>query len=141
VFAHGYVAFNQPLNFYHLTLPDGTSIPGLVESPGFAFATTSYRKNGLAVLEGVEDVKELVQAFQATRSVPLRTCVTGVSEGGLVTALLAERAPELFTSALSACGPIGSFQGQIDYIGNFPVLFDYFFPGVIPGSPIDIPAE
>ena len=72
VFAHGYVAFNQPLNFYHLTLPDGTSIPGLVESPGFAFATTSYRKNGLAVLEGVEDVKELVQAFQATRSVPLR---------------------------------------------------------------------
>jgi hypothetical protein len=24
-------------------------------------------------------------------------------------------------------------------IGNFRVLFDYFFPGVIPGTPIDIP--
>ena len=141
VFAHGYVAVNEPLNFYHLTLPDGTSIPALVEGLGFAFATTSYRKNGLAVLEAVEDMKELVEAFKATRSVPLRTFVTGVSEGGLVTALLAERAPELVTSALSTCGPIGTFQGQIDSVGDFRVLFDYFFPGVIPGSPIDIPAR
>ena len=37
------------------------------------------------------------------------------------------------------CGPIGSFRGQIDYFGDFRVLFDYFFPGVLPASPIDIP--
>lgn len=139
VFAHGYIAFNQPLDFYHLTLPDGTPLPTLVQGLGYAFATTSYRQNGLAILEGVDDIRELLTAFEASYSVPLRTHLAGVSEGGLVAALLAERSPELFTSALATCGPIGSFRAQLNYFGDFRVLFDYFFPGVIPGSPISIP--
>jgi pimeloyl-ACP methyl ester carboxylesterase len=138
VFAHGYVAPGQPLAFYHLTLPDGTSIPNLVQSLGFAFATTSFRQNGLAILEGADDIRELVAQFGEGHS-PLRTYVAGVSEGGLVTALLAERSPELFFSGLATCGPIGSYRAQINYFGDFRVLFDYFFPGLIPGSPIDIP--
>lgn len=141
VFAHGYVAFNQPLGFYNLQLPDGTSLPGLVQALGFAFATTSYRKNGLAVLEGIEDVRELVAAFKVSVGTPFRTFITGASEGGAITALLAERSPELFTGALATCGPIGSFWGQIEYWGDFRVLFDYYFPGLIPGSPIAIPGE
>src|SRR5579872_4325422 len=56
VFAHGYVAINQPLGFYNLTLPDGTNVPLLLQSLGFAFATTSYRQNGLAILEGEDDI-------------------------------------------------------------------------------------
>lgn len=140
VFAHGYVAPGQPLDFYHLTLPDGTPLPALVQSLGYAFATTTYRKNGLAILEGVDDIRQLAAAFAASHSVPLRTHVAGVSEGGLVAALLAERSPELFSSALATCGPIGSFSLQINVVGDFRVLFDYFFPGIIPGSPISIPA-
>lgn len=140
VFAHGYVAFNQPLNFYHLTLADGTPLPTLVQGLGYAFATTSYRQNGLAILEGVDDIRELVSAFEASFSVPLRTHIAGVSEGGLVATLLVERSPELFTSALATCGPIGSFRAQLNYFADFRVLFDYFFPGLIPGSPIDIPS-
>lgn len=142
VFAHGYVAPNQPLDFYNLQLPDGTSLPNLVQGLGFAFATTSYRQNGLATLEGVDDIRELVAAFgQAGVGEPRRTFLAGVSEGGAVVALLAERSPDLFTGALAACGPIGSFWGQIEYIGDFRVLFDYYFPGIIPGSPIAIPEE
>jgi pimeloyl-ACP methyl ester carboxylesterase len=69
-----------------------------------------------------------------------RTYVAGVSEGGLIAALLAERAPDVFSGALSACGPIGDFRKQINYFGDFRVLFDYFFGQVvpIPNSPIDI---
>ena len=141
VFAHGYIAPGSPLGFYDLTLPDGTSVPGIVEGAGFAFATTSYRKNGLAIVEGVDDIRELVAAFSARGSVPLRTFVAGASEGGLVATLLAERSPDIFWSALATCGPIGSFVGQIDYVGDFRVLFDYFFPGVIPGSAMNIPGE
>jgi pimeloyl-ACP methyl ester carboxylesterase len=141
VYAHGYVAFNQRLGFQNLTLPDGTFVPALVQSLGFAFATTSYRQNGLAILEGAEDILELVAAFSDARSAPTRTHVAGVSEGGLVAALLAERAPQVFSSAWAACGPIGNFRRQINYLGDFRVLFDYFFPGAIPGSPIDIPAH
>jgi pimeloyl-ACP methyl ester carboxylesterase len=146
VFAHGYVAFNQPPTFSNLYLPNGdgtyTFLPTLIQSLGYAFATTTYRQNGLAILEGAQDVRDLVNAFSiATGSVPLRTYMAGVSEGGLVAALLAEQSPELFTSALAACGPIGSFREQIEYFGDFRVLFDYFFPGLIPGSPISVPQD
>jgi pimeloyl-ACP methyl ester carboxylesterase len=140
VFAHGYVAFNKPLDFYHLTLADRPPLPVVAQGLGYAFATTSYRQNGLAILEGVEDVRELVDKFLSSYSVPTRIHIVGASEGGLVTALLAERSPELFSSALAACGPIGSFRAQLNYLGDFRVLFDYFFPGLIPGSPIDIPS-
>jgi pimeloyl-ACP methyl ester carboxylesterase len=137
VFAHGYVPVGLPLGFYNLTLPDGTTdLPTLIQSLGYAFATTSYRQNGLAILEGVDDIRELVASFPS----PGPTHVAGVSEGGLVATLLAERWPELFRSAVAACAPIGRFSAQIDSIGDFRVLFDYFFPGVIPGSPVEIPA-
>lgn len=139
IFAHGYVAFNEPLDFYHLDLPDGTNIPMLVQKLGFAFATTSYRQNGLAILEGIDDIRELVAAVNQSSPPPGRAYITGVSEGGLVAALIAERSPEQFTGALSTCGPIGSFRRQIDYIGDFRVLFDYYYPGLIPGEAIHIP--
>jgi pimeloyl-ACP methyl ester carboxylesterase len=137
VFAHGYIPSSNPvLDFYHLALPDGTLIPQLVLGLGYAFATTTYRQNGLAILEAVDDIRDLVAASPPA----VRTHVAGVSEGGLVATLLAERWPELFDSAIAACAPIGSFRAQIDSVGDFRVLFDYFFPGVIPvGSAISSP--
>src|SRR4030095_13541185 len=97
VFAHGYVPVTQSLDFYNLTLQDGTSLPALAQSLGYAFAPTSYRQNGLATLEGAADVRELVDAFGCAR----RVHVFGVSEGGLVATLLAERSPDVFASAVA----------------------------------------
>jgi pimeloyl-ACP methyl ester carboxylesterase len=141
VYAHGYVPnLGLPLDFYNLSLPDGTYLPTLVQSLGFAFATTSYRQNGLAILEGVDDIRELVAEFDARHGAPRRRFMTGVSEGGLVTTLAAESSPGLFAGAYATCGPIGNFRYQINYLGDVRVLFDYFFPGVIPGSVVDVPA-
>jgi hypothetical protein len=140
VWAHGYTAFNEPIAFQNLTLQDGTSLPDLVQALGFAFATTSYRQNGLAILEGVDDIRELVAAFPAQAGAPAkRVFMTGASEGGIVSALAVERSPQLFSGALCLCGPVGSFRSQVDYVGDFRVLFDYYFPNVLPGSPINIP--
>lgn len=142
VWGHGYVAPDAPKDFYNLTMPDGTYLPALVQTLGYAFATTSYRRNGLAILEGVDDVRELVAAFPAAAGGPAdRTYMIGASEGGAVTTLLVERAPELFSGGLSLCGPIGDFRKQIDYWGDFRVLFDYFFPGALPPTPISIPQD
>lgn len=142
VWAHGYVPFYEPLGFYNLTLADGTYLPDLVQSLGYAFATTSYRQNGLTILEGVQDVRELVAAFPgAAGQAPGHTYMTGASEGGIVTTLLVEQSPELFSGGLSACGPIGDFKKQTDYFGDFRVLFDYFFPNLLPASPINIPPQ
>jgi hypothetical protein len=140
VFAHGYIEASRPLDFYHLDF-GGVSLPLLVQSQGFAFATTTYRQNGLAILEGVDDIRNLVAAFTMQHGAPDRTFITGASEGGLVAALLLEQSPALFSSGLAACGPVGSFRGQVNHVGDFRVLFDYFFPGVIPGTVVDVPQD
>jgi pimeloyl-ACP methyl ester carboxylesterase len=143
VWAHGYVAPNEPLAIPEdqLTFPDGSSLPGLANALGFGFATTSYPRNGLAIKDGVEDVRGLVGAFGTRKGSPNRVYLVGASEGGAVTALAVERFPDVFAGGLAACGPIGDFHRQIDYLGNFRVVFDYFFPGLIPGSAIQVPDE
>jgi pimeloyl-ACP methyl ester carboxylesterase len=143
VFAHGYVAPGEPLAIPYGQLDlDGTSIPEIVTGLGFGFATTSYRENGLAVLEGVEDVTELVlQAFPTIAGhAPDNVYLVGASEGGLVTTLGVEQAPRVFSGGLATCGPVGDFRRQVDYWGDFRVLFDYFFPNLIPGNAVDVPA-
>jgi pimeloyl-ACP methyl ester carboxylesterase len=138
VYAHGYVAPGLPIAIDDPVF--GAQLSTTIQSLGYAFATTSYRRNGLAILEGVDDIRELVAAFPGVAgAAPTRRYLIGFSEGGLISTLLAERSPTLFSGVVAACGPVGDFQRQIDYFGDFRVLFDYFFPGSIPPSPIDIP--
>ena len=141
VYAHGYVSAFEPVAIPEdqLTLPDGTSLIDMITSMGYAFATTSYAYNGLAVPQGVADVTELVTIFSQTKGEPEHVFLTGPSEGGLVTILGAEQRPDVFDGALSTCGPIGNFQKQTNTIGDFRVVFDYFFPDVLPPSPVAIP--
>lgn len=140
IFAPGYTPISAPLDLPSLTLPDGTSLPEILFQRGFAFATTSYRANGLVVLEGMADIQELVALFPIiVGQAPARTYLVGVSQGGLITTLLIEQSPELFNGGMALCAPIGDFKRQIEYWGDFRVLFDYFFPDVLPESPIAIP--
>ncbi len=144
VWAHGFVAFNEPLE-----IPEGQLCGVLGNAPvcldeltndlGFAFATTSYATNGLAIVPGVEDVVELVEIFARKWNQPRRVYLVGASEGGLVTALAVERHPEVFDGGLSMCGPVGDFNLTTTYFGDFRVVFDYFFPGLLPGNATDVP--
>lgn len=143
VFAPGYISPARELCIPEdqLTLPDGSSLPELVTGSGYAFAVTSYRDTGLAVLEGMEDLKELVQQFVNEVGKPDYVYLAGVSQGGLIAALLAEQEDGVFDGALACCAAIGDFRGQINYWGDVRVIFDYFFPKVLPGSPVSIPKK
>ncbi len=143
IYAHGYVAFNEPIAIPQdqLSIPDGPSIPEIVNGLGYAFATTSYSVNGLAVKESIADLLDLVEIFSATHDQPGYVYLVGPSEGGLITALGVEQHFDVFDGGLSTCGPVGDFRRQINYWGDVRVVFDYFFPGVIPGSPMEIPQE
>ena len=139
VYAHGYVAPQD-----ELAIPDnivgGRSVSSLVTELGYAYATTSYRANGLVAADAVDDLLELVDLVeQLYRPDPARTVVVGFSEGGLVATLALERHADRFDGALAGCGPIGDFRAQLDYIDDFRVVFDYFFPGLIPGDAVDVP--
>jgi pimeloyl-ACP methyl ester carboxylesterase len=142
VFAHGYVSPTAPVAIPEdqLALPDGTSIPDAVTMMGYAFATTSYYTNGLAVQEGLADLVDLVSIFKAGHPDTNRVYLLGASEGGLITALAAEQHVDVFNGgAMALCGPVGDFRQQVNYFGDFRVVFDYFFPSLLPGSPITIP--
>ena len=139
LYAHGYVATNRAL-----ALPDdrigSQSASDLVNELGYAFASTSYRANGLVAPDAVDDLLELADTItRRYQPDPSRTVIVGFSEGGLVATLAAERHPDRFAGALAACGPIGNFRSQLDYIGDFRVVFDYLFPGVLPGTAVDVP--
>ena len=62
IWAHGYVNFNEPL-----ALPDdaveGVPISAIVNQLGYAYATTSYRENGLIVQKAILDLDKLVKQF------------------------------------------------------------------------------
>ena len=78
-----------------LYIQDPVLIPGppeitlsqLLNSQGFAFATSSYRRSGLAILEGVDDLQELVQIFTNDVGTPSHVVIGGFSEGGYVSTL------------------------------------------------------
>lgn len=143
LYAHGYVAPGSPADAWmsQLTLPDGTSLPAMVNSLGFGFAASGYSKEGLAILQGIQDTAALANVIQGLSIPVVHYFSTGASEGGLVATKLVEESP-LYHGGLAVCGPLGDFQKQIDYFGDIRVLFDYFFPGVLTsagGSAIDIP--
>lgn len=137
MYAHGYVPPDAAL-----ALPvEATSLAGPLQRLGYAFATTSYRTNGLAVIPAQADLLELVRLFEAAYGVPGRVFLVGFSEGGLITTLAVEQYPEIFAGGLAMCGPVGSFRAQIDYFVDFRVVFDAFFPGLLPGDPVQVPQE
>lgn len=141
VYAHGYVAFNQPIAIPEdqLTIPNGPNIPDLMNRLGFAFAVTSYSTNGLAVKQALPDLVDLVALFTQKYGKPRHVYLGGVSEGGVITALAVEKYPAVFDGGIAACGPVGDFAKQINYWGDFRLMFDYFFPGVLPPEPFAVP--
>lgn len=144
VYAHGYVWFNEPLaipedHFCFGEPGNETCINDVVNDLGIAFAVTSYPTNGLAVLPAVDDMVSLVDVFSDTYGAPGDVLIAGASEGGLVTALATERYPDVFDGGLATCGPIGSWVDQIHYFGDFRILQDYYFPGLIPTEVVTIP--
>jgi len=118
---------------------DEFCIPDILVNLGFGFATNSYRKTGLAVKQGKEDILNLVRRLTEYGSTcgvtekPISIYLIGASEGGLITALLTEQNPEVFTAGCAFCGPVGDFPLQINYLGDARVTFEYFFPNKIPG--------
>ena len=141
IWAHGFQDAGTPVSIPEDQLcTSELCIPDVVNALGFGFATNSYSKTGLAILQGKADILDLVNIYTAQKGAPTKVFLVGASEGGIITALALEQHPDVFSAGLSACGPIGDFPAQINYFGDARATFDVFFPGVIPGPPYAPPA-
>lgn len=106
---------------------------------GYGVAYSSYDEFGFAFKSGVLRTRQLLGLFASEFGPPHRTYVMGTSMGGAIAVTLAETNPGLFDGAVPMCAPLGGTQMAINYIWNVRVLFDYFFPGVMPGDALHLP--
>jgi pimeloyl-ACP methyl ester carboxylesterase len=142
LWAHGFQDAGTPVSIPEDQLcTNDFCLPEIVNGLGFAFATNSYSKTGMAVLQGKADLLDLVQIFTAQHGKPKKVFLVGASEGGIITALSLEQHPDVYSAGVAACGPVGDFPAQINFFGDGRVTFNYFFPGVIPGDPFNPPAS
>ncbi len=140
IWAHGFQDAGTPVEIPDDQLTFGDlSIPDVVTSLGFGFATNSYSKTGLAIVQGMNDILDLVDIYANIVGEPEKVFLTGASEGGIITALLIEQYSDVFEAGLAVCGPVGDFPFQMNYFGDARATFQVFFPLLIPGDPFDPP--
>ncbi len=143
VYAHGYVAPQDPtvsaLGISQQEIDALTPVIPVLLSQGFAFAVTGYSKRGYAVEPAGDNLEQLVSFYQSQLGTPLKVYLVGASEGGLITTMQLEKHPEMYAGGLAMCGPVGGMPYQVKYLGDFRVVFDYFFDDVFPFGASNVP--
>lgn len=82
---------------------------------GYAWAASSYDRNGYDVASGVRSTRALADEFGELVGPPARTYVAGISMGGHIAARSIEEYPGRYAGALPMCGALGDVA-----------IFDYF---------------
>lgn len=136
-YAHGIIDASAPV-----TLPtaDGV-IPfrDALGALGYAVAYSSWSENGYALKDAVQRTHQLRGLFTSQFGKADQSYLVGHSLGALATVSLAERHPQQYDGVLAMCGPLGGTEAQLDYVANVRVLFDFFYPGVLPGDALNVP--
>lgn len=138
LYAHGFRDASSPVD---LRDQDGFyAVRDQLLARGYAFAYSSFSENGLATKEGAQQTHQLAGLFASRVARPDRTYLMGHSLGGVIAVSLAEKFPDQYDGALAMCAQLGGIQASADYFAHVRVLFDYFYPGVLPGDALSIPA-
>jgi pimeloyl-ACP methyl ester carboxylesterase len=87
---------------------------------GYAWAASSYSKNGYDALAAAKDTHTLRSLFIDKFGAPSRIYLSGASMGGHVVALAAEKWPTSYSGATSICGWLGDAK-QFDFYLDFAV--------------------
>jgi len=138
VYAHGIVDPALPVALPS-TQDDFTGLRTALLGRGFAVASSSFSETGFALKDAAQRIHQLVGLFTAQVTRPRRVLLAGHSLGAMAALSLAEAHPEEFDGALIMCGFLSGTSREIEYIASARTAFDYFFPGVIPGSTFSIP--
>ena len=142
-YAHGVIPPQAPV-----TLPvpqqnwdDAASLRDALGQAGYAVAYSSFGENGYAIKDGIQRTHQLRGIFSSKVGRPNRAFLVGHSLGSQVVQALAETYPGQYSGALAMCGVLGGTKLQTDYVGHARALFDVFYPGVLPGDPMSMPAN
>lgn len=138
LYAHGIVQAEQPVA--PPSVQDGyAQIRAQLLAAGYAVAASSYSSNGWALADAVQRTHQLSGIFVSKVGRPFRTLLMGHSMGALAIVKMAERFAGQYDGALAMCGPLGGAIDEVAYAADARVTFDYYFPGVLPGSTFFVP--
>lgn len=131
---HGHVEPNAPIVRFDPIQWWTEPVADALVDRGFGVALSSYRTNGWAVKEGTIDTRIARAMFTSRFGRPDNTFLYGWSMGATVGLRLVETSPHRYNGFFSVCGNLaGSVEG-LRYQLQARVLFDHFFPGVLPWS-------
>ncbi|RLP96041.1 hypothetical protein [Micromonospora sp. CV4] len=88
---------------------------------GYAWASSSYDRNGFHIRSGVLGTKELADHFGRTVRRPHHTYLAGVSMGGYVIGRSLEQYPGYYDGALPMCGVLGD-QTLLDFYLDYNLV-------------------
>ena len=130
--------------FAPVELPTGDGFPDVRDAlgaRGYAVAYSSFSENGWAVKDGAQRTHQLSGLFTSRFGTPKRSYLVGTSLGGLVVQQMAETFPDRYDGVLAMCAPVAGTKTEIDWVANVRVLFDLFYPGVVPGNVLNVPSD
>jgi pimeloyl-ACP methyl ester carboxylesterase len=139
IYAHGTVQADQPL-LVPGQQPGYDEMRAALLAANYAVAASSFSSNGWSLDDAVRRTHQLRGIFTSLAERPRRVYLTGHSMGALAIVKMAERFPGQYDGALPMCGPLGGALAELQYAGDARVTFDYYFPGLLPGTPFDVPA-
>lgn len=113
MWAHGFRGEGPALFFNENEFPP--AVRAWMLDQGYAWAQSTYSKNGYNVAQGVKDTHALSKFFNGVAGNPDNVYITGYSMGGHITAVSAEQHSSSYTGAMPMCGVVGDYE-----------LFDYF---------------
>ncbi|MEU8258440.1 hypothetical protein AB0C06_29710 [Micromonospora inaquosa] len=115
--AHGYRGQGTVLS----PEPPGFGLRQRLLEQGYAWASSSYDRNGFDIRSGVLGTKDLADHFARTVRRPQHTYVAGVSMGGYVIGRSLEQYPGFYDGALPMCGVLGD-QTLLDFYLDYNLV-------------------
>jgi pimeloyl-ACP methyl ester carboxylesterase len=127
LYAHGYRGDGPDL------FVSNPAIRDFLIAEGYAWAASSYSKNGYVPGQGAKDTHALIGEFTGRVANPDRVFITGHSMGGHATGVAIEQWPNAFDGAVPMCGVMGDSE-LFDYFQDVYLLAEYFA-----GNDIEVP--
>ena len=139
IYGHGIVDPSAPVALP--TTQDGfAATRDALLARGYAVAYSSYSENGFALKDAAQRLHQLSGLFVSRFGQPGTTYLVGHSLGATAAQMLAERFPGQYDGTLAMCGLLGGAIPEVQYLGDVRVLFDAYFPGVLPGDLLNVPS-
>lgn len=136
LYCHGYINPELPVS-----LPDEEYLRNQFSALGYGFALSSYSDNGWVVMDALIRTQQLIELFTLNFGEPGDILAIGPSMGSMIPIMLAEKNSDIIDGALAISSFLGGTELLFERFLHIRVLFDYYYPDILPGGPFTIPED